>query len=162
MNYETPQQKYWLNIPFYNEDDRKEVIAFMGELGAWACGSNSMAFIIKCMIQEVTPHWQAEGSEGNSHLDPITLAVFERDNWTCQGCGKRKHLTRHSHLKPHSTAQKEDCTTLCSEVDRSGCHNLFHDGKAEIEWLKDGKIKFIRKLSSDPYVRWAMKTDCRH
>ena len=82
----------------------------------------------------------ADLAQGEDGMDPVTIATIRRDGYRCQGCGARRDLQRHSHLKTHTCASVGDCVTLCSE-----CHALFHAEKATIEWLGDGKVRFIRK-----------------
>lgn len=51
--------------------------------------------------------------------------VFERDNWTCQKCGKEENL--HCHhitgimLNPLESADVDNCITLCKD-----CHKFMH------------------------------------
>jgi hypothetical protein len=136
---------YVLTFVFREPVDAETARSFFAETGPKAVGTNNKQSILIAAIQEVTPQWMDGGAAGHAGLDPVTRATFERDNWMCLGCGKPRNLTRHSHLKPHSKATVDDCVTLCHEANRSGCHDLFHDELAEIDFVKPGVIRFIKK-----------------
>lgn len=103
--------------------------AKLGKLGSrannWKGGKTSLGKQIK----------------SNDYFKRWRLSVFERDNWTCQGCGKRGGIELHPHhIKRFSIILKENniksvkdglkCkelwdinngVTLCR-----GCHGLIH------------------------------------
>ena len=136
---------YVLTFVFRDHVDAETARSFFVETGPKAVGTTNKQSILIAAIQEVTPQWLDDGEAGHAGLDPVTRATFERDGWMCLGCGKQRNLTRHSHLKPHSAATVDECITLCHEVDRSGCHDLYHDEKATIEFVSPGNIRFIKK-----------------
>jgi len=132
------QTIFSIHVSFCDPEDARTVQEAIN-LGKKVVGSDRLQPVIVAMAQAAMQDF-VQQADDHADLDPVTRATFERDGWTCQGCGARQHLHRHSHLKAHLCAEVTDCVTLCYK-----CHAAYHAEKASIEWLGPGKIRFIKK-----------------
>ncbi|MCR3760388.1 HNH endonuclease [Clostridium felsineum] len=75
-----------------------------------------------------TPPWEMSNKEIRNSKEYIEWrnAVFKRDNWTCQKCGKRGITINAHHIKPFAKYKNlrfvlENGITLCEK-----CHKKIH------------------------------------
>lgn len=100
----------------------------------------------RCFINfyrgEVTSNWKG-GISSKNYLErrlfqrTIQKLVFERDNYTCQMCGKRGVALQVDHIQPWSEYVElrfsmENCRTLCDK-----CHYKITFGREMPEKIKN-------------------------